>query len=256
MTNTIKFLTIFRSCRPALLLLGLFICGWTVAPARAESLLWAGKFSDCRPGKDFPEGWEALTFDKIDRHTRYELVKDQDEVVVMAVSEDSSSGMIRKMTVDPSQYPIVSWRWKVGNVYTKGDATRKEGDDYPARIYVTFAYDPQKIGFAEKLKYQAARLIYGAYPPTGALTYIWASRTPVGTILPNPYTDRVRMIVIESGDGNANRWVQEERNLYQDYQAAFGSDPPPISGIAIMTDSDNTREAATAYYGDIVFKSP
>ncbi len=46
-------------------------------------------------------------------------------------------------------------------------------------------------------------------------------------------------------------WFEEERNLYEDYQLAFGSEPPLVIGIGIMTDTDNTGERAVAYYGDI-----
>jgi hypothetical protein len=62
------------------------------------------------------------------------------------------------------------------------------------------------------------------------------------------------MIVVESGAADLNRWVTEERNVYEDYKAAFGDEPSLISGVAIMTDTDNTGESATAFYGDIVFK--
>jgi len=62
------------------------------------------------------------------------------------------------------------------------------------------------------------------------------------------------MIVVESGSTKLNTWLTEERNVYEDYQRAFGEEPPMISGVAIMTDTDNTGEAAEAYYGDIVFK--
>jgi hypothetical protein len=76
----------------------------------------------------------------------------------------------------------------------------------------------------------------------------------VGTAVPNPYTEQVHMIVIESGSAKLNTWITEERNVYEDYKRAFGEEPPMISGIAIMTDTDNTGESAEAYYGDIVLK--
>jgi hypothetical protein len=61
------------------------------------------------------------------------------------------------------------------------------------------------------------------------------------------------MIVVESGAANVGVWVEESRNLYQDYKQAFAEDPPMINGVAIMTDTDNTKEHAIAYYGDIRF---
>jgi hypothetical protein len=73
-------------------------------------------------------------------------------------------------------------------------------------------------------------------------------------MVPNPYTDRVMMFVVESGTAKLNQWMNEERNVYEDYKKAFGEEPPMISAVAIMTDTDNTGETATAHYGDILFK--
>jgi len=213
-----------------------------------------GIFSQAQPGTAFPPDWKPLTFEKIPNHTQYELVKDGDQVVIKAISHQSSSGVTREITIDPKEYPVVEWRWKVENVLKNGDVTKKSGDDYPARLYIMFEYDSDKVGFFEKAKYEAAKFLYGQYPPIGALNYIWESKSPIGTMVPNPYTDRVKMIVIESGETRLNEWITEERNIFKDYQNAFGEDPPKISGVAIMTDTDNTKESAIAYFGDIVFK--
>lgn len=240
----------------SLMALGLFLvlASPLVVMAESDEQLPIGTFSQAKPGKAFPSGWEPLTFEKIPAHTQYDLVKDGDQVVVKAVSQQSSSGITREITIDPHEYPVVQWRWKVENVLKNGDVTEKSGDDYPARLYITFEYDSSKVGFFEKAKYEAAKLIYGQYPPIGAINYIWESKSPIGTLVPNPYTDRVSMIVIESGDTRLNEWITEERNVYEDYMKAFGENPPKISGVAIMTDTDNTKESAVAYFGDIVFK--
>lgn len=222
--------------------------------AESPATLHVGAFSQAQAGGPYPDSWEPLTFHKIDEHTEYSLVEDDETVVVKAVSRGSSSGLTREVNIDPKQYPIVEWRWKIENVLKKGDVTTKQGDDYPARLYITFAYDESKIDFLDQAQYELAKLLHGKYPPTGAITYIWESRSPVGTIVPNPYTDRVKMIVLESGADRAGQWVDESRNVYEDYQKAFGDDPPPISGVAVMTDTDNTQESAVAWYGDITFK--
>jgi hypothetical protein len=222
--------------------------------AQKEGILEVGKFSAESLEKSLPAGWKPLTFKKIDRHTTYTLIKEGNEAVVKAVAESSASGLAREIKINSKEYPVVQWRWKVTNVLKKGDVKRKEGDDYPARIYITFEYDPSRLGFFDKAKYEMIRLLYGQYPPVGAINYIWESNTPEGTMVPNPYTDRVVMIVVESGELKLNQWVSEERNIYEDYKKAFGQEPPMISGVAIMTDTDNTGESATAYYGDIIFK--
>ncbi len=216
--------------------------------------LVVGRFSAARPGGSLPPEWKLLVFKKIERHTAYSLVEDGGTVVVKAESDASASGMIREIEIDPRETPILEWRWKVSNILEKGDLRRKEGDDYPARLYITFAFDPSRIGLGERLGYEVERLLYGKYPPLAALNYIWESKAPLGTIAPNPYTDRARMIVVESGPSRIGEWIAEERNVYDDYRKAFGSEPPRISGVAIMTDTDDTAEKATAYYGDIVFR--
>ena len=223
--------------------------------AESPKALEIGAFSAATPDGPWPDGWKPLTFPKIPKHTTYRLVKDGDRVAVKAASQASSSGLTKEILIDPKEYPIIQWQWKVSNILKAGDVSKKEGDDYPARIYVTFQYDSQKVGLFGKAKYEAARLIYGRYPPLGAINYIWESRAPVGTAVPNPFTDQVQMIVVESGSSRLDTWITEERNVYEDYKRAFGQEPPMISGVAIMTDTDNTGESAEAYYGDIVFKA-
>jgi hypothetical protein len=227
---------------------------FATAFAQPADVIEVGKFSTEPVGNTLPAGWKPLTFKKIEKHTTYTLVQDDHTVVVKAVAEASASGLVREIKINPKEYPIVEWRWKVSNILKKGDVHKKEGDDYPARIYITFEYDSSKLGFFEKAKYEMVRLLYGEYPPLAAINYIWESKAPLGTMVPNPFTDRVMMLVVESGGEKLNQWVSERRNVYEDYKKAFGQEPPMISGVAIMTDTDNTGESAVAYYGDILFE--
>ncbi len=211
--------TILLCCLIAVLLVG----AWWVH-AGPPPVLEVGKFSTEVPGGTLPSGWKPLTFKKIEKHTSYTLVKEGDAVVVKADARASASGLTREIRIDSREYPIVQWRWRVENTLKKGDVHEKEGDDYPARLYIAFEYDPSLLGFFEKLKYEAARLLYGQYPPVGAINYIWESSAPVGTFVPNPYTDRVVMIVVESGEARLHQWISEERNIYEDYRKAFGKE--------------------------------
>lgn len=227
---------------------GAAVCAW----AQGVSVLEVAKFSTATVGQALPDGWKPLTFKKVPKPTRYEVVKDGEAVVVKAVSEAAASGLTKEVKIDPREYRIVRWRWKVENLLQRSDVSRKDGDDYPARLYITFEYDPEKVGLSKKLKYKAGRAIFGDIP-IGALNYIWETKTPVGTVVENAYTDFAQMIVVESGSQKVGLWVEEERNIYEDYKKAFGEEPPLINGVAIMSDTDNTKERVTAYYGDIVF---
>ena len=234
------------------LLLALLLMAPPSAVAESPSVIDVAKFSSGMVGQTVPEGWKPLTFQKIPRQTAYELIKDGDVVVVKAVSDASASGLIKTVNIDPKAYSIVRWRWKVENLLKHNDVTRKDGDDFPVRLYITFAYDPEKVSFGKKLKFKAGQAIFGDIP-IGALNYIWDTHAPVGTIVENAYTDFAQMVVVESGAQKVGLWVSEERNIYEDYKRAFGEEPPLMNGVAIMTDTDNTKERAIAYYGDIQF---
>lgn len=223
-----------------------------VRAGEISPVLDVGKFSSAQVGHAHPEGWKPLTFKKVPKHTVYEVVKAGEDTVVKATSDAAASGLTKEVSIDPKDYPILRWRWKIDNLLKRSDVNRKDGDDYPARLYITFAYDPEKVGFGRKLKFKAGQAIFGDIP-IAALNYIWETKTPVGTILENAYTDFAMMVVVESGAQKVGTWVDEERNIYDDYRKAFGEEPPMINGVAIMTDTDNTKEQATAYYGDIRF---
>ncbi|MGB5259035.1 MAG: DUF3047 domain-containing protein [Gammaproteobacteria bacterium] len=245
--------TIFVACGFNALMLCCLLMTPRLTQAQSPGYLEVGRFSSANIAETLPPGWEPLTFSKIERHTDYSLVKADNTVVVKAVSNQSASGLTRAVSIAPARYPVIQWQWKVDNILQKGDVTSKDGDDYAARIYITFALDPERAGYLERLKHEAARVIFGQDVPYRAISYIWASNTPAGAMVANPYTDRVMMIAVEGGDEKAGQWVTEKRNIQEDYKQAFGAEPAMISGIAIMTDTDNTRESAIAWYGDIIF---
>jgi hypothetical protein len=203
---------------------------------------------------ELPRRWKPLTFPKISRHTSYRWVEDEGRKNgVKAESDASASALIREVEFDPKEYPILRWSWKVDNTIRAGDETKKEGDDYAARIYVNFLYDRSKATVWERAQYGAAYAWHGKYPPKAAVNYIWANKLPKGKSLDNAYTPRAKMVAVESGPEKIGQWIDEERNVLQDYKALFGQEPPPAAGVAIMTDTDDTRETAKAFYAGISF---
>jgi hypothetical protein len=222
-------------------------------PAAAQALV--APLSQGLAGTTPPAGWSALTFPKIERHTRYELVADGGSLVVAATAESSASGWIHRLDVPVAQARMLRWRWKAVELPAGSDTRRKAGDDAAARIYVTFRHEPERLPWLLRLLYEAVRAIYGEMPPHAALMYVWDAQAPTGSSFTNPYTDRVRTIVVESGAARLGQWLAYERDLLVDYRAAFGEEPPPISGIALMTDADNTRGRAAARYGDVVLSA-
>ena len=177
--------------------------------------------------------------------------------MLRAEAHAAASGLVYKHTFDVARYPILTWRWKTEAVYAKGDARRKDGDDYPIRVYVVFKYDPRRAGFRMRTAYGLAKQLYGEYPPHSSLNYIWANREQEQRILSSPYTDRSKMVIRRAGTNDIGRWVEERVNILDDYRSAFGEDPPSEASLAIMTDSDNTEENGVAFVDFIMLgRSP
>jgi hypothetical protein len=196
------------------------------------------------------KNWEPLLFEKIKEHSTYEI-KDS---TLVAKSKASASGIKFKKTYDIFKYPKLSFKWKVNNIYKKGDATTKDGDDYSIRIYVMFEYNPKKASFFEQVKYDFAKSIYGEYPPHSTVNYIWSNKKQNKKIITSAYTNRSKMIVLNSGSAKLNTWQEHTVNVLDDYKKAFGENPPQKVTLAIMTDSDNTKESSLSYIDFIEVK--
>lgn len=215
-------------------------------------------FSELMAGDELDSPWRPLSFEKVSRQTRYrlvnEIVEGRDITVLEARSERSASGMVRDVDIDPRDYPSLRWYWKVPRALAGSEIASKSGDDFAARIYVTFALEDD-AGVWERIKFSVFRTLYGVEPPGRALNYVWSADEPIGVSAPSPYTKRVHTIVVESGSRNLDLWTEEKRNIVDDYRRAFGSEPPRVTGVALMTDTDNTQDSVIAYFGDLWLES-
>jgi len=179
------------------------------------------------------EGWRELKFSGATEYTPVDL---QGRPAIKAVSDAAASGVYRGIRIDLGKTPILHWNWRVENTLGAVDETRKEGDDYPARIYVMVAHP----------------LFFWK---TYALTYVWSSAQPAGTAWPNAYSDGARVIAVRSGDAGLGEWHGEMRDVREDFKRYFGEDVRYTTAVAVMTDTDDTGKQATAYYGDIWFST-
>lgn len=197
------------------------------------------------------DAWAPVFFPKIKRHSTYAAVVSDGLPALEARSDRSASAMRLARDYDVFRYPKLSWAWKISRVYEKGDETKKSGDDYPIRVYVMFRYDPQKAAAWQKLKYGAAKKIYGEYPPHSALLYIWANRIGKKRILTNPYAENAKMVILEAGNLRAGQWIKESVDVLSDYREAFGEEPPARASLAVMNDSDNTGESSVSWLREL-----
>jgi hypothetical protein len=195
--------------------------------------------------------WKPLSFDKAKKDTVYTAAQENGISCLKAESGGSSSAILCNKEFDVYRYPMVRWKWKISNVYAKGDIRKKQDNDSPARLYVMFKYDPEKASFFTKLKYSLAKKIYGRYPPRYALCYTWANRPHKERIIASPGFGEIRYVVLEAGSEQTGKWRQEEVNVLEDFKKAFGIMPPSTAAISFMDDSDNTGEHSTAWLSSL-----
>lgn len=196
--------------------------------------------------------WEPLEFPKISKHTRYNVEMIDGSPAYVARADCSASAMyVPTESVDLLKTPVLRWRWKLEKGIDVADERAKAGDDFAARVYVMFRFDPEQASLWQRAQHALGTALYGDIVPGNAINYVWASRAPIGASWKSPYTSASQMIVKESSERDG--WVEEEANLEADYVAAFGHAPPPLLAVAVMSDADNTCQKAKAYFMEFQF---
>lgn len=227
----------------------------SVSESPAEiALPYVRLFSENEPGDALPGGWHKWTLSRFKKSTEYKLVDNDGRTAVKAKADASASGLVHKLDIDPRQYPLLSWQWKVDDLIQTADNTTRHLEDSPVRVVVSFAGDIDSLDLDERMFFDNVRLLTRQQLPYATLMYIWENRAPRNSVLPNLHTSRIKMIVAESGREKLGTWQDITRNVVEDYQRAFGEEPGRITAIAVMSDTDNTGENAHAWYGDIVFR--
>jgi hypothetical protein len=119
------------------------------------------------------------------------------------------------------------------------------------RLILAFEGDRRQFSAKNTMLSDLTQALTGEPLPYATLMYVWCNHRPVGTVIVNPRTDRVRKLVVESGADHLKQWRHYQRDVRADFEKAFGEAPGALVGMAIMTDSDNTRGNVRAWYGDI-----
>ena len=186
---------------------------------------------------DFPdpslEGWRLHSFNG---RTRYEIVDADGAKVLKATSNDSASLLYQEKVIPIKDTPWIEWTWRVENTLGPVVEHTRAGSDYPGRVTV---------------------IIQTGFLPwdNTSVSYVWSSSSEKGSHWESPFTDKAVMVAVESGDENLGKWKTERRNVVEDFKTLLGLDIDQLDAYAVMTDSDNSGTAATAYFGNISFSA-
>lgn len=185
------------------------------------------------PARSFEENWEPIVFSG---ETRYELAFTDDRLALRAVAQDSASGLVRRIRIDPAECPILEWSWRVDRMHDHADLHEKARDDVAVSIFLLFGNPEAGFGFRRV--------------PT--IRYVWTNHSSaVNEVVDSPYLPgTVRSIVVHNDATRLHRWQRVRRDVVADFRTSFHREPDDvIEAVALFTDSDQTHETVEAWYG-------
>ena len=182
-------------------------------------------------GGPVPDGWSLKEFAG---KAKLKVEKVGPFFALHLNSERASFGVHKNITVDVSQYPYLSWAWRVDQLPPKGDVRQKETDDQAAQLYVVFPRFPAMLR-------------------SQILGYVWDSTAPAGTALNSPSNRLAKVLVLRSGTERLGQWVLESRNVLEDFRRLFGDPPPKVGKLSLLINSQNTKSSAESWFAGLVF---
>ena len=194
--------------------------------------------------------WEAVTLPGKLR-TAFRHTSHEGRPSLEAQSQASASMLRQRLSIAPTQLGLLHFEWQVAGLIEGADMTQRDAEDSPVRLMLAFDGDRSRFSARNAMLSELTLSLSGEAMPYAVLMYVWSNQHPVGTVITNPRTDRIRKIVVESGPQRLRQWLRYERDVRADFVQAFGEAPGMLQSIAIMTDSDNTQGRAQAWYGPI-----
>ena len=194
--------------------------------------------------------WQHFTLPGKQPNT-YRAVKLDNRDAMQVHSEASVSLFRQKVRVPPNELGHIKFSWKVPQLIAKADMAVRELSDSPVRIVLAFDGDRSRLSVKNAMLSELTHSITGEPMPYATLMYVWCNQCKREGVIPNSRTDRIQKLAVETGSKNLNHWQDYERDIRADFKLAFGEAPGALIGIAIMTDTDNTRGTANAWYGKV-----
>jgi hypothetical protein len=198
-------------------------------------------------------GWKHLPLSRKKAHTAYTVERDGARSVLVARAAASASLYVAPL-VKPMQVPAtLRWAWKTDAAVPGADNREKRLEDAPLRVIVAFDGDADKLPAGERTQRRLAESLSGRAPPYATLMYLWTDKVAPETLIPSAHTSQLKMLAVGPGlgGGGLGQWQSFERNLAADFRRAYGADPGPLLGVAVLTDTDNTGAKASGRYADL-----
>tara|TARA_Y100000768_G_scaffold166065_1_gene124337 strand:- start:21 stop:674 length:654 start_codon:yes stop_codon:yes gene_type:complete len=171
-----------------------------------------------------------------DNKTAYSVGSNENGNYLKAIADNAASGLGKEIKIDLNNTPFINITWKIEKDIPGIDETTKKGHDFAARVFVI-----KKTG---------------ATPLSNrAINYVFSSNQDVGSNSRSPYTKKSIDNVLATTKTNLNEWVTVKANVKEDFKKFHNLDVNELDGIAIMSDTDNSKQKSITYYQNIYFSS-
>jgi hypothetical protein len=180
--------------------------------------------------------FKTLKVKKVKGEISWSLGSNENGNYIKAKAEGKGSGLGKEIQIDLSKTPFINITWKVEKDLSGIIENSKKGHDYAARVFVV-----KKTGSTTL--------------SNRAINYVFSSNNSIDENWPSPYTKKSIDYVLSTTKENLNTWVTVKANVKEDFMKLHGLDLNDISGVAIMTDTDNSKLKAISYYQNIYFSS-
>lgn len=183
--------------------------------------------------------------------TAYRVAPQGSRDALLAEAASSASMLRQALHIHPDQLGVLMFDWRVDQLIPGADMRQRDAEDSPVRLIMVFEGDRQRFSAKNNMLSELTLSLTGEPLPYATLMYVWCNDCPAESVIVNPRTDRIRKLAVESGAGRVGQWLNYRRDIRADFKKAFGEEPGALLGLALMTDTDNTRSTTRAWYGTI-----
>lgn len=189
--------------------------------------------------------------------TRYDYVQHEGRDAVVAMADATGSILRHRQRIEAADLGRVSFSW---NVPKPGPGLAAAGavngslpelEDVPVRVVLAFEGDRSRFSFKNTMLNELSLLLTGEQLPYATLIYAWSRVNKPGDVVVNDRTDRIRKLIVDSGDQGYNQWLNYERDIRADYIKVYGEEPGALLSYAVFTEGERNEGQLQAWYGPV-----
>jgi hypothetical protein len=230
-------------------------------PSAVLSLLLAGAvLAPLVENNQIGPGWRVVTLPRQTKPVTRFVPEVAAERQALRIDADHSYGaLVFDLPAAQPAPRLLQWQWRIEQPNSAADLHARSGDDTPAKVCLSFDLPIDNLGFGDRQLLRLMRSSSDEPVPAATLCWVWGAAEPHGALIENAFTRRVRYIVLRNGSDASATWFDESRDIAADFKRAFGDESatlPPLLGVVVGGDADNTAAHSVAHLRALRFAEP